>query len=259
MRKLHGKVIVITGASSGLGAAIACLASERGAVPVLLARRTDKLAEVAERIHGESLTLTVDVTDELQVEDAVAQIINKYGRIDIWINNAGYGLFEYCIDTPMAGFEQLMEVNYFSVVRCTKAVLPHMLKEKKGHIVNVASIAGKIGTPKAAAYSASKHAVLGFTNSLRAELASEGIKVSAINPGPIDTPFFDIADPGGYYKKNIEWFMLKPEKVARAILDVMITGKAEISLPLTASWGARMLQLFPNWLSGVSARLLNKK
>jgi short-subunit dehydrogenase len=253
------KIVVITGASGGIGAEIACLVAQRGAIPILLARRADKLAEVGARIAGEKGLFTVDVTINEQVTAAVEQIIKKYGTIDIWINNAGFGLFENVQDMSMDHFEQLMEVNYFAVVRCTKAVLPHMLRVKRGHIINVASVAGKIGTPKGAGYSASKHAVLGFTNSIRAELADSGIRVSSLNPGPIDTPFFDISDPQGHYKKNIQRYMLEPDTVALAMLRLIQTGKAEITLPLSAALGAKLVQLFPNWLSGIAGRLLNKK
>ena len=177
------------------------------------------------------------MTDNDQVIAAIEQIIAKYGKIDVWINNAGFGLFENVLDMSMDRFEQLMEVNYYALVRCTKAVLPHMLQAKQGHIINVASIAGKIGTPKGAGYSASKHAVLGFTNSIRGELANSGIKVSSLNPGPVDTPFFDISDPKGNYKKNIERYIIQPNTVAHAMLRLIETGKADITLPLSASMG----------------------
>ena len=176
------RIIVITGASGGIGAEVACLAAERGAIPILLARRADKLAEVGSRIAGDKGLYTVDVTNDEQVTAAVEQIMEKYGRIDIWINNAGFGLFENVLDMSMDRFEELMNVNYYAVVRCTKTVLPHMLRAKQGHIINVASVAGKIGTPKGAGYSASKHAVLGFTNSIRGELAGTGVRISSLNP-----------------------------------------------------------------------------
>ncbi len=259
MYSYEGKIIVITGASGGIGAEIACLVAERGAIPILLARRSDKLAEVGSRIAGEKGLFTVDVTSNEQVTLAVDQILEKYGTIDVWINNAGFGLFEYVQDMSMDRFEELMEVNYYAVVRCTKAVLSHMLRVRSGHIINVASVAGKIGTPKAAAYSASKHAVIGFTNSIRAELADSGIRVSLLNPGPIDTPFFDISDPQGHYKKNIQRYMLKPETVALAMTQLIQSGKADMTLPFSAAFGAKLLQIFPNWLSGIAGRLLNKK
>jgi len=231
----------------------------RGAIPILLARRADKLAEVGAQITSEKGLFTVDVTNNDQVSAAVEQIIENYGIIDVWINNAGFGLFEYVQDMSMDRFEQLMEVNYYAVVRCTKAVLPHMLREKQGHIINVASVAGKIGTPKSAGYSASKHAVLGFTNSIRAELINTGIRVSSLNPGPIDTPFFDNSDPQGNYKKKIQSYLLNPEAVAHAMERLIISGKADITLPFTAAWGVKLIQLFPNLLSGIAGKLLNKK
>jgi len=231
----------------------------RGAIPILLARRADKLAEVGAQITSEKGLFTVDVTNNDQVSVAVEQIIENYGIIDVWINNAGFGLFEYVQDMSMDRFEQLMEVNYYAVVRCTKAVLPHMLREKQGHIINVASVAGKIGTPKSAGYSASKHAVLGFTNSIRAELINTGIRVSSLNPGPIDTPFFDNSDPQGNYKKKIQSYLLTPEAVAHAMERLIISGKADITLPFMAAWGVKLIQLFPNLLSGIAGKLLNKK
>jgi short-subunit dehydrogenase len=258
-KDITGKIIVITGASSGIGAEMAVFLASKGAIPVLLARRADKLAEVALRIQGEYKSIFVDVTDGTQVQSAVDDILTQYSRIDIWINNAGVGAFESFMDMPFEGFERLMDVNYFSIVRCTKAVLPAMLQAGSGHIINVVSVAGKIGTAKATAYSASKHAALGFTNSLRAELASTKIKVSSVNPGPIDTPFFDIADPEGNYKKNVSWYMLSPEQVTYAIWNIIRTGKAEITLPFSASFGAKLLHLFPNLLSSIANRLLNRK
>lgn len=259
MRKLEGKIIAVTGSSSGVGASLSVMLASQGAIPVLIARRADKLAEVAAGIRGGHLTVQADTTDNEQVKLAVDGIMKRYGRIDAWVNNAGFGAFEPFAEMPIERFEQLMDVNYMSLVRCTKAVLPQMLAARRGHIVNVVSVAGKIGTAKAAGYSASKHAALGFTSSLRAELAGTGVRVSAVNPGPIDTPFFDLADPTGDYKRNIEWFMLKPERVAKAICRILRSGKAEITMPLSASFGAKLLQLFPNTLSGIAGKLLDKK
>jgi short-subunit dehydrogenase len=259
LKSYKDAVIVITGASGGIGAEVAQLVAARGAIPILLARRADKLAEVGARIKGEKGLFTADVTDKDRIAEVVEEVIEKYGKIDIWINNAGFGQFENVLDMSMDQFEQLMRVNYYAVVHCTKAVLPHMLRAEKGQIINVASVAGKIGTPKGAGYSASKHAVLGFTNSLRGELAGSGVKVSTLNPGPVDTPFFEISDPHGHYKSRIERYMLQPLTVAKAMLRLIETGKADITIPLTASWGAKLLQLFPNGLASIAGKLLNKK
>jgi short-subunit dehydrogenase len=144
-------------------------------------------------------------------------------------------------------------------VRCTKAVLPHMLHAGSGHIVNIASMAGKVASAKSSGYTATKHAVLGFTNSLRLELVGTGVSLSAINPGPINTPFFDRADPGGTYVKNIAWFMLQPEKVVSAIIAAIEHNKDEKNLPRIAGIGIVFAQLFPRIFDWISHRMLNKK
>lgn len=256
---LESKVIVITGASSGIGALTAQLVSSQGAIPVLTARSEQRLLETAESITGSYELKVMDITQEEQVTETIEYIIHKYGRIDILLNNAGYGKFENITDMPSEEFGEMMDVNYMGTVRCTKAVLPHMLGRRVGHIVNVASMAAKIGTAKSTAYTATKHAVLGFSNALRQELRGTGITVSTINPGPIDTPFFDIADPSGGYVNNVKWFMMKPEHVARQIVKVMKTGKEEMNLPVTAAAALRLYQLFPRLADKLTYGMMNRK
>jgi short-subunit dehydrogenase len=134
-----------------------------------------------------------------------------------------------------------------------------MVKASGGHIVNIASMAGKIGSAKSTGYSATKHAVLGFTNCLRQELTGTGVFLTAINPGPIDTPFFDTADPSGNYVKNIQWFMLKPEQVADKVLRAIERRIPEIDLPFVAGLGVKLFQLFPRAFNKVAGGMLNKK
>ncbi|MFE5320364.1 SDR family NAD(P)-dependent oxidoreductase [Paenibacillus sp. NPDC056579] len=254
-----GKVAVITGASSGIGAIMAQKLSQRGAVPVLMARSTDKLEAVAASLQGPCGVYRLDVTSTEQVMQTMEQVIEQYGRIDMLINNAGYGIFERFVDAPLEQFEYMMNVNYLGTVRCTKAVLPYMLKAGGGHIVNIASMAGKIGSAKSSGYSATKHAVLGFTNCLRQELVGTGVYLSAINPGPIDTPFFDKADPTGNYVNNVRWFMLKPDKVADRVLHAIERRIPEIDMPLMAGVGVKLFQLFPRAFDKVAYKVLNKK
>ncbi|GIP24074.1 SDR family oxidoreductase [Paenibacillus sp. J22TS3] len=256
---LKDKIVVVTGASSGIGALTAQMLSARGAVVILTARSVDKLQNVGSALKGPHAVIPMDVSQDDDVTRVMDSIIGTYGRIDVLLNNAGYGKFEYCKDMPLGEFADMMNVNYMGIVRCTKSVLPHMMKAGSGQIVNVASMAGKIGTSKSTAYTATKHAVLGFTNALRPEVKEYGITVSAVNPGPIDTPFFQLADPGGEYVKNIGWFMMKPEKVAAAIVSVIERRKAEIDLPWAAGIGIRFYQLFPRLADKLSSRMLNKK
>jgi uncharacterized protein len=256
---INAKIVLITGASSGIGALMAEAFAARGAVPILTARTLPKLEEIAARLPGKHAVFYLDVTKYDQVTETVRQIIEQFGRIDILINNAGYGLFESFTDAAIEHFEEMMDVNYLGTVRCTKAVLPHMLKTGSGHIVNIASMAGKVGTAKSTGYSATKHAVLGFTNSLRLELVGTGVSLTAINPGPINTPFFDRADPEGTYVKNISWMMLKPEKVVSEIIHAIEHKKAEKNLPRIAGFGTKLALLFPRSFDKIAHRMLNKK
>ena len=256
---MKGKIVFISGASSGIGAITASILAERGAIPILTGRSEERLKRQTASIKGECSHYVMDVTDMGQVQRTVDSVIERYGRIDILLNNAGYGQFETISKMPLESFEAMMDTNYMGIVRCVKAVLPHMQKRGEGHIVNVASMAGKIGSAKSTSYTATKHAVLGFTNSLRMELKPLGIHVSSINPGPIDTEFFAIADPSGSYVKNVSWFMMKPHYVARSIVRVMERRTHELDLPRAASVGIKLYGLFPRVADRMFGGLFNRK
>lgn len=259
MQQLKDKIVVITGASSGIGAITARMLSEKGAVPVLLARSEKKLKETAAGIPGVFGLYTCDVTDEAEVARVFTEILATYGRIDILLNNAGYGKFAGFTEMEPQEFDDMMDVNYMGIVRCTKAVVPHMLQRGSGQIVNVASMAGKIGTARSVAYTATKHAVLGFTNALRQELRKSGITVSAVNPGPIATDFFKTADPSGNYQKNVARMMMTPEYVSARIVKLMETHKEEIDLPGIAGFGIRLYGLFPRLADKLTYNAMNRK
>lgn len=256
---LTNKVVVVTGASSGIGSLAAQMLAEQGATVVLAARSMDKLRHVTDGWNYPHKLLKLDVNDDRSVEEGFKQIYETYGRVDCLLNNAGYGKFEACTDMPVSEYAEMMSVNYMGIVRCTKAVLPQMIQSRSGRIVNVASMAGKIGTSKSTAYTATKHAVLGFSNSLRQEVREYGITVSTINPGPIDTPFFALADPDGHYVNNVKWMMLKPERVAKAMVTAVRKGTYEVNLPRYASIGVKLYQMFPRLADRLSYRMLNKK
>ncbi|MNO41070.1 putative oxidoreductase [compost metagenome] len=256
---LKDKIVVITGASSGIGALTAQMLSKRGAIPILVARSEAKLKETAAGITGVFGLYICDVRDAAAVEETFAQILATYGRIDILLNNAGYGKFAAFTEMESHEFDDMMDVNYMGIVRCTKAVVPHMLERGCGQIVNVASMAGKIGTAKSVAYTATKHAVLGFTNALRQELRKSGIIVSAVNPGPIATDFFKTADPSGNYEKSVARMMMTPEHVSSKIVKVMETGKEEMDLPGLAGFGIRLYGLFPRLADKLTYNAMNRK
>lgn len=256
---LQDKVVVITGASSGIGALVARYISEQGAIPVLMARSSERLATIGAQLSGPHKLMVVDVTQTDQVQHAMSQVIEQYGRIDVLLNNAGYGKFESILDMSVDEYSEMMDVNYMGTVRCTKAALSYMLPQGEGQIVNVASMAAKIGTAQSTSYTATKHAVYGFSNSLRQELRGTGITVSTVNPGPIDTPFFELADPSGKYVANVNWFMMKPELVARKMVRLIERKQEELNLPRLAAIGIRFYQLFPRLADKLTYGMMNKK
>ncbi|WP_309122750.1 SDR family oxidoreductase [Paenibacillus sp.] len=255
-----GKIAVVTGASGGIGGAVAEALHERGAHVVLAARSVDKLNDFAGKLGSRATAIALDVADERSVARAFEEIEARFGRVDLLVNNAGFGRFELVADAPADSFESMMNVNYFGTVRCTRAALPGMLSRREGWIVNVASIAGKTATAKSAGYAATKHAVLGFTNALRQELHGTGIRVVAVNPGPVRTAFFDLADPEGGYVNGVKSMMVTPERVARETLAGLDRGRAEVNVPGWLGAAARLSQALPIGLvNAFSARFLKLK
>ncbi|MDF0726114.1 SDR family oxidoreductase [Cytobacillus sp. S13-E01] len=263
MGRLNGKTVVITGASSGIGEKVAYYAAEQGATPVLVARSYNNLVKIAdtikERYNITCFTYQLDVSNVPAVKEVFSQIYSECKVVDVLVNNAGFGVFDNVVDADLGKMKTMFEVNVFGLVACTKMVLPQMIENGAGHIINIASQAGKIATPKSSVYSATKHAVLGFTNSLRLELSDSDVFVTSVNPGPIRTRFFDIADESGSYVKNVEKFMLDPDYVARRIVNTMLVRKREINLPGWMNMGSVFYQLFPTLVEKVGGKAIFKK
>lgn len=186
---LKSKVVWITGASSGLGKALAVEAAHRGAQIVLSARRFEELENVRLSLASpeQHVSITMDITDEAQVRHAYESVIKAKGRIDWLINNAGLSQRALIADTTMQTERAIMEVDYFSQVFLTKTVLPTFIAQKSGRIAFVSSVAGLLGTQYRASYSAAKAAIHLWANSLRAEVAKDGVNVSVIFPGFVKT------------------------------------------------------------------------
>ncbi|MCI3919962.1 SDR family oxidoreductase [Paenibacillus sp. TRM 82003] len=257
---LAGRTAVITGASSGIGTAVARRLHGMGAQVALAARSLDKLDALAAELGARAIAIELDVSDEASVRAAFEAVRERCGEVDLLVNNAGFGRFETVAESSVESLRQMMDVNYFGVALCTKAVLPSMLARRSGHIVNVASIAGKLGTAKSAGYSATKHAVLGFTNALRQELHGTGVRVTAVNPGPVRTAFFDIADPSGGYVRNVNRMMVTPERVADALVAGALRGKAEVSVPGWFGFAASAGQALPvSLVNAIAVRFLKLK
>ncbi|WP_100488165.1 SDR family NAD(P)-dependent oxidoreductase [Sporolactobacillus pectinivorans] len=256
------RVAVITGASSGVGWETALLFAEEGARTILLARSREKLAALKaeiEKRNRQADYYVLDVSNTDQIADTFERIITRFGKIDLLINCAGFGKFEYAASTKIGDIKGMFDVNVVGLIACVQAVLPQMISQKGGHIVNVASIAGKISTPKSAVYSATKHAVIGFSNGLRLETKKHGIFVTVINPGPIRTPFFQIADPDGNYSANVARFMLDSSFVARCIIKAVKKKKREVNLPWYMGTGARLYQLWPRAVEKLTEHWMNLK
>ncbi len=256
---INGKIILITGATSGIGAETSRLLAARGAIPILTGRNEQKLRELAASFSGRFGCYKLEVTDNDEVVRVIEQAAADFGRIDVLLNNAGYGVFERFAEAPIDRFAEMMDTNFMGIVRCSKAILPIMQRQGAGHIINVASMAGKLSTAKSSGYAATKHAVLGLTNAMRIELAPIGITVSAVNPGPVDTPFLSAADPEGTYADKVRGYMLGPQHVAKAIIRVIERKSAEVDLPLSASIGIRIYGLFPRLSDRIAGRWLNRK
>lgn len=190
MKGFKDKVIWITGASSGIGEALAIQLSQKEARLILSARREEELKRVGALTKLPELDLLIlpfDLNDTSKASALAAQVINKFGRIDVLINNGGQSQRVEAIETDEATERKLMEVNYFSAVNMTKAVLPYMLRNKGGQIVIVSSIVGKFGFYLRSSYSAAKHALHGYFESLRLETEKKGIKIMMVCPGKIKT------------------------------------------------------------------------
>jgi NAD(P)-dependent dehydrogenase (short-subunit alcohol dehydrogenase family) len=193
-RRIAGKVVVVTGASSGIGRATALAFAVRGARLVLASRHEPALREVADQCHrlgASTLVVPTDVRDEAAVKLLASRAAETFGGIDAWVNNAGVYLLGRFEDVPGDAFRQLLDTNLFGYVHGARAALPHLRASGGGVIVNVASLASGVGLPQETAYASSKAAVRAFSESLRQELRADGIDVVTILPATIDTPLID--------------------------------------------------------------------
>jgi NADP-dependent 3-hydroxy acid dehydrogenase YdfG len=196
---MEGKVVVITGASSGLGAATARLLSEQGALLALGARRKDRIDALADELSGElgkTIAVQMDVTQRDQVKHLVDTAVKEYGRIDVMINNAGLMPQSLLESLKVDDWDRMIDVNIKGVLYGIAAALPHMKEQKAGHIINVSSVAGHKVGPGSAVYSATKHAVRALSEGLRQEVKPYNIRTTVISPGVVATELPDsVTDP----------------------------------------------------------------
>ena len=217
---LAGRVAIVTGAGRGIGRAVAEALARHGAAVALAARTRGELAAVAEAIReagGRALAVPTDVTQDARVEALVDATVGELGRVDILVTSAGVAAFGPVAAAKATDWDPMLAVNLRAVMSCCRAVLPPMIRQKSGTIVNVASVAATRAIPGAAAYAATKAGVVAWSHVLAEELRADGIRVGVISPGAVDTPLWDTI-PGGPDRAR----MLTVDTVARAVL-LMVT------------------------------------
>lgn len=262
-KRVMNKKVIITGASSGIGKRLVWHIARSGGIPIMLARSIDKLEaiqhQVSETFGIQASIYQVDLLDEATRIAVLEQIFTEHSHIRGLINNAGSGLFEYVESMNWEEAKKMFELNVFALIQGTQQVLTHFLSEGTGHIVNIASQAGKMATPKSSVYASTKHAVLGFTNALRMEVASRDIAVTAVNLGPVRTNFFVNADPTGSYQDKVAAYMLDPDRVAKRIVKHLFKKKREINMPGWMELGSKLYTLFPAAMELILKSQFNKK
>ena len=258
------QVIVITGASSGIGLATALTAAEKGATVVMLARSEQTLAEIAEEIRasgGHALALTVDVGDADAVAEAVDRIVADFGRIDTWVNNAGVSIYGSLDEIGLKDARRLFDTNFWGVVHGSLAALPHLRREN-GALINVGSEVSEAVVPLQGMYTASKHAVKGFTDALRVEVENvdrSGMSVVLIQPTAVNTPFPEHARNYMSREPKLPDPQIDPAQVAAAIIDAAQSGGRDIKVGSMARLNVMASRLMPRVADRLSARQVDKQ
>jgi len=263
-------VIWITGASSGIGEALALQYAANGARVVLSARRTEILNQVKQRCieqgadSGDILVLPLDITNQVDIDESIQALLAFSKRIDLLINNAGISQRSSCLTTDMSTYRALFDVDVFGQIALTKAVLPIMLEQGSGHIAVMSSVSGKVGVPFRTGYCAAKHAVMGFFDALRSEVAHQNIKVTTITPGFIRTNVSKNAlkGDGSAFAEEDEAIAggMAPDACARVIIKGLDKAKYEVAVghgvEMHVLWIKRF---FPNFLIKIMEKQYQKR
>jgi len=259
----------ITGASTGFGRVLAEEVLKAGGKVVATARNRDKVMDLEEKYRQTAKALALDVTDAGQVDSAVTQGIAKFGRVDVLVNNAGYGVAGAIEEVSEAEFMPMFETNVFGLLRVTRAFLPHLRKQRSGHILNLSSIGGVVASPGMGYYNATKFAVEGISEALAAEVAPLGIRVTIIEPGPFRTDFLGrsgvvaktrIADYDAtagnmrkYFAENDGKQKGDPLRAVHAMMQVVDSPNPPLRLLLGASALQRLRSKLANWEKEIAA------
>ena len=247
--KFEGKIVLVTGASSGIGRQVSLDFSGHGAQSIILvARSRSKLEDlektISRKFNIKTIIYPCDVSKKSEVEQMGREILDKCGHVDILVNNAGFGLYGKVQNQSIEQIESVTFTNYLGVVYCTKVFLDSMIARKSGHIVNLASVAASFGVAGLSAYCASKYAVLGFSESLSQELHGTGVWLTVVSPMGVKTNFFNNSSFGGripYYNG----FMLKTNTVSNAVLAAANSHRLEIIVPFYMRAGVWLKHTIP--------------
>lgn len=246
------KTIFITGATSGLGRVLTEMLVKQGHI-VYATGRNESALNYLKGIGA------IAFQADLRIPSDIDKVVSQLPTIDLAILNAGLGYFDSAINLADQEIDQMIDVNVRAPIYLTKRLAPAMIANKSGHFIFVGSQAGKVATKKASVYAASKHAITGFVNGLRLELAEHKIQVTGIYPGPIDTPFLQKADASNVYRSAIGTFLLQPEKVAREVIRAIEKRPREVNLPRIMSVTSKLYALAPAIVEVVGKGFFNKK
>jgi len=258
---LEGKVVVVTGASMGIGEAIAQTFADHGAAVVMLSRDAGRVEAARARIgHGDrTLAMACDVRHREEIDRALGLILHHFQRIDVWVNNAGHGLLDSVASMEMSACRELFETNFFGAISAMQAVIPIMREQGGGSIINISSVAGHIPMPFHAAYSATKFALNAIGKGAGVELKKDGIHVLTVCPGYVRTSFGENAVRGNELKRVRPARVrgITAERVARATLQGYLKKKKEVIVPWGMYIPQKLYQLFPGFVEWSMAKMLN--
>jgi len=254
------KVVLITGASSGIGRETAIQFAKKGSNLILVARRKQKLEQLDNDLKKYKISTLIcecDVSDKLQVEKMSKLVLEKFGSVDILVNNAGFAIYGSIFDLTTEEIESQMATNYFGMIYCIKNFLPFMLEKKSGHIVNIASVAASFGLPGIASYCASKFAMLGFSEGLKHELKGTGVGITVVSPIMVRTNFFD--HPSFQFMPKYSPTSLSDKTVAKAILRAANSPRLEIIVPSVIRGAVWIKNTFPYLINPILGMAFKKQ
>ncbi|HJT48670.1 MAG TPA: SDR family NAD(P)-dependent oxidoreductase [Nitrososphaeraceae archaeon] len=261
--KFKGKIVLITGASSGIGKQTAIdFADNSAETIVLVSRSKTRLEEIKEILRqnstSELLVYSCDVSSKANVLTMGKDLLGRLGRIDILVNNAGIGLYDKVLDQRIDDMESITFTNYLGTVYTTKVFLESMINNGSGHIVNVASVAASFGVAGLAAYCASKYAILGFSEALYHELHGTGVGVTVVSPIGVKTNFFN-HESFAHHIPNYTGFILSPKMVSKAILSAATSSRLEIMVPFYIRAGVWLKHTMPYIVNPIVGSLFNRQ